>query len=114
MIISAIRWIIVDLIMHFTTTLPEINFSSFNNKDTFAAFQGVVENHYRYYQYYSNTLIAIILSFSLYIAYGPVRPSLVVSLVLLAITIVLLFASRDSLLKYHNRAAAIANKETQQ
>jgi hypothetical protein len=114
MVISAIRWIVVDSILHRTTTLPDINFSSFTNKDTFAVFQGIVENHYRYYQYYSNTLIAFILSFLVYVANGPERPSLVAWLVLLAIIIVLFFASRDSLRKYHIRAAAIANKEAAQ
>lgn len=67
LLISAVRWLVVDWFLSRVTTLPEIDFSKLNNKETFAVFLGIVENHYRYYQYYSNTFVAVIVAFAAYL-----------------------------------------------
>jgi hypothetical protein len=108
LIISAVRWLFVDTFLSWITTLPRIDFSKLKDKDAFAAFQGVVENHYRYYQYYSNTMIAVILAFATYLAYGKEKPSTQLWASVIVLIIVLLMASRDSLKKYHKRASEIA------
>ena len=72
LLISAFRWLFVD---HFLSVCgvwvkglrrPELNMSRLVNKDVLAAFGGAVENHYRYYQYYSNTLVAVTFGFIVY------------------------------------------------
>jgi hypothetical protein len=112
LVISAVRWLFIDLSLHWLKTLPALDFAKLKEKDNFPAFQGIVENHYRYYQYYSNTLIAIVLSFATYVTYGPEQPSLTLWVGVLAIVIVLYFASLDTLSNYHNRAAEIADGGT--
>jgi len=109
LLISAVRWLFIDSSLRWFTALPDLDFGKLKEKDNFYAFQGVVENHYRYYQYYSNTLIAVILSFGTYVSYGPERPSLTLWIGVPVIVIVLYFASRDALSKYHKRAAEIAD-----
>jgi hypothetical protein len=39
--------------------VPFIDFSKLSDKNVYAAFSGVNENHYRYYQYYANSLVAL-------------------------------------------------------
>jgi hypothetical protein len=54
LIVSAIRWMIVDTLMHATGVRQPrtIEYKQLKNQDVLNAFQAVVENHYRYYQYY--------------------------------------------------------------
>jgi hypothetical protein len=71
LIISAVRWAVIDQILRryyflrHRKHLPKIDFSKLSDPNKFAVFQGANENHYRYYQYYSNTLAAIVVGFSL-------------------------------------------------
>jgi len=109
LMISAVRWLIIDHLFYFTgwvKPLP-IDFAKLKEAAAFAAFQGVVENHYRYYQYYSNTLVAVLTAFGCYIKFGPHQPSLFIWSAAIAICIALLLAARDCLNKYHERASAI-------
>src|SRR5579864_5217970 len=107
LIISAVRWLIIDTSLRWVTDLPELNFRKLKEKDNFQAFQGIVENHYRYYQYYSNALIAIILSFGAYVISAPEPTSLMLWIGISVIVVVLYLASRDALSNYRNRAAQI-------
>jgi hypothetical protein len=72
LIISAVRWAVIDQILRgyyflrHRKDLPKIDFSKLSDPSMFGAFQGANENHYRYYQYYSNTLVAIVVGFSIY------------------------------------------------
>jgi hypothetical protein len=110
LIISAVRWLTIDTLLRCVTHLPAIDFSKLKDKDIFVLFQGIVDNHYRYYQYYSNTLVAVALAFAAYVTYAADhRAPLTVWIAVVVITIILLLASRDALRKYHDRAAAIAN-----
>ena len=107
LLVSAVRWLIVDRLLHSVSDLPEIDFEKLKNKDTFTAFEGVVENHYRYYQYYSNTLVAVIISFLTYLIEAKEKPSLWGWAGVVFVIIALLLASNDCLKKYHQRAAKI-------
>jgi hypothetical protein len=111
LIISATRWAVVDHLLGcgfrlFGKPLPKINFSRLRDADKFAAFQGVNENHYRYYQYYSNTLVAFVVGCLTYLARGKEasHATLVIGIVL---ALILLAASADCLVKYHARASEI-------
>jgi len=109
LLISAVRWLIVDRFLKYVTALPEINFAKLKeDAETFAVFQGIIENHYRYYQYYSNTFVAVIIAFVAYLVFGNSRPSVWLWLAVILLGITLLLASRDSLHKYHVRASQIS------
>jgi hypothetical protein len=108
LIISAIRWLIIDWTFHHVIgpSRPVIDFGKLKDKNAFVAFQGVVENHYRYYQYYSNTLVALMAAMAAYLESGGKLTALEWAGVI-SMGIALLFASRDCLQNYYARAAQI-------
>jgi hypothetical protein len=115
LIISAIRWVFVDhglrryYFLSRGKPLSEIDFSKLSSPDKFALFQGLNENHYRYYQYYSNSLVAIVLGSLVYLIRGHANASWSIWLIVVALILILLAASKDCLFKYHERASEIAN-----
>ncbi len=114
LLLSAVRWLIVDHLLFvlwriFRCPRPEIDFAKLMNKEKFAAFNGFVENHYRYYQYYSNSLVALTLGFVVYILPGDKGTTRLEWLGFVAMLVTLLLASNDSFRKYHVRAAAVIN-----
>jgi hypothetical protein len=107
MIVSAVRWLIVDQLINCMTTLPVANFANLKNENVLAAFQGVVAAHYQYYQYYSHTLVAIVAAFIVYLIYGKALPPSLVWVAVIVISTALLLASWDAFKKYRQRAAEI-------
>jgi NhaP-type Na+/H+ or K+/H+ antiporter len=112
LLISAVRWLIIDHIHQWTgIKQPPMQFANLKDKDVFAAFQGVVENHYRYYQYYANTFIAIVFAFLIYVFCSESKPSFLIWAVMILIMLALFCGSRDSLGKYYDRASKILSSE---
>ena len=105
----AVRWAVVDLPIQWALGLSSnsLDFSKLRDKDTYAAFQGVVEAHYRYYQFYSNSLVSILTSFVVHILLGEGLPSRVSCILVLSLCVLLLFAAVDCFRKYNARAKAI-------
>jgi hypothetical protein len=105
LLVSAFRYLIIDNFLRYVTCLryPDFDFTKLKDEDAYRVFQGALENHYRYYQYYSNTLVALIMAFSLYVMSAREWPRPVVWIVVIATALVLLLASRDSLKKYYER-----------
>lgn len=108
LLLSAVRWLVLDHV-HLWTGVhkPTIDYSELKDSDKLAAFNAVVENHYRYYQYYSNTLVGIIIAFLVYLVRGPACPSLSAWLSVVAILVALFLGSRDALGKYQSRAESV-------
>jgi len=108
LLISAVRWLIID---HFLWLIgvrdPGIKFENLKDKDKYAAFHSAVENHYRYYQYYANTLVALLCAFIIHLIVGTQTPPFAVWLAAGAILVALLLGARDSLTKYFKRAHTI-------
>jgi len=88
---------------------PEWNFENLKDKNRLAAFQEVIENHYRYYQYYANTLTAILMAFAAYLVVTPKEkwPSLMIWLLFGFVVLALFFGSRDALKKFYARSSAV-------
>jgi hypothetical protein len=116
LLLSGIRWATVDQFLErefwiFGEPLPEIAFTELDSKDKFAAFLGVVENHYRYYQYYSNSLVAVELGGLFYLwkvgKASAIQWTLVLALILISI---LYAASRDCFRKFRIRGAAVTTR----
>jgi len=117
LLLSAIRWFTVDSLLKFEywvlgQQFPTITISSLRNKDVYAAFSGVNENHYRYYQYYSNSLVALAIGFLTYrfVVYKPVPTWLWWGF--FAIIGILLVAGRNCFRMYYERAAEVTKERT--
>lgn len=113
MIVSVLRWLLLDSIHHHTGLRPPAwNFSTLQRN--LSAFQAVVENHYRYYQFYGNTLVATLIFVTTRnppLLFWPQSPILSV-VTTLAILAVLFAASRDALKKYYDRAGVLLSLNT--
>lgn len=77
-----------------------------------AAFQAIVENHYRYYQFYANTFVALFLLL-LFHATSPEKTEWRGIYVLYGATLViLLLSSRNALTKHCEAVGKLSAKET--
>jgi len=102
MTISAIRWLLVDWLHHKTgIERPYWDFSAL--QANYRAFEAMVENHYRYYQFYSNMLVALMIALigrsSLLFPLSE-RPAIFI-VVLIGLIALFYVASRDALRKYY-------------
>ena len=98
--VSTIRWLIIDFIHHHTgIPQPAWDFSKLGQ--TVAAYDVLKEIHYRYFQFYSNGLVALTIAFVLrWVAIGLQWAEL--GGVFLVCSLFFL-ASRDTLRKYYSR-----------
>lgn len=111
LLISSFRWLIVDhILLLFGIKDPGIKFENLKDKDRCAGFVGVVQNHYRYYQYYSNTFIAAPIAVLPAIASGQISPSPLGWFFMALFEIALFLASIDTLKKYYARGYDVLNK----
>lgn len=62
---STLRWLIIDA-FHHRTGIPRFNWNFAALHERLAAFELLVEAHYRYYQFYGNSMIAAAFSFGAY------------------------------------------------
>lgn len=104
---STIRWLLLDSLHHRTGIRPP-NWKFAVLQENLTAFEGAVENHYRYHQFYGNTLIAIVLAMTANPQFAADSSTPLVARSIGAVIVVLFyFASRDSLRKYYVRTNAI-------
>lgn len=102
MTVGAIRWLLVDWLHHNTgIERPEWDFSAL--QANYRAFAYMVESHYRYYQFYGNMLVALVIAVigqsSLLFPLSEKPPILIV--VLIGLLALFYVASRDALRKYY-------------
>ena len=57
LIVSAIRWALIDT-LHHATGVRRPNWDFANLDERLQGFLAIVENHYRYYQFFGNTFVA--------------------------------------------------------
>jgi hypothetical protein len=102
MILSCFRWILIDHAHHLAgVRAPQWDVDRLEAR--LSAFTTLVEYHYRYYQFYANTLIAIVATYLIYRALS-VEPLGVASDIGVVVVCAALFAgSRDALSKYYAR-----------
>jgi hypothetical protein len=107
MILSCFRWLIVDQIHRLTGLVPPV-WDDRQLEDRLTAFNYLVESHYRYYQFVSNTLVAVVWAYGINrwlgtsAVFGPLTDCAV-----LVLCIVLFAASRDALSKYYSRTSRL-------
>ncbi len=103
---STIRWAVIDRVHHATgIEKPEWNDAVLQEK--LNAFEALVENHYRYYQFYANMVVAIVVLLAARFVVSAECISKFDSLDggLLLIGLVYWAGSRDALRHYYTRAA---------
>jgi hypothetical protein len=101
---STFRWLVVDAIHHSTgIEPPRLDFSRLDKR--VEAFDLLIEIHYRYYQFYSNTLVA---SFFSYLAWRAAHWNSVAwgwyEFAAICVWALFFYASRDTLAKYYSRS----------
>jgi len=107
MIIGCVRWLVIDHIHHWTGLVqPAWDLSGL--QDHLDAFNFVVEGTYRYYQFYANTVVAVLWAYlvnrlcekSSFLGPGTDFGVLILCAILFA-------GSRDALAKYYTRSVAL-------
>lgn len=111
MTLSAVRWLTLDSFHHRTgIKRPRLDFSVLDENR--AAFDALALNHFRYYEFFSHTALALIVAMCSYrplsdlLAFSPV----VMLLGVLVLEVVLFVASRDSLRKYYDRTSSLLGR----
>jgi len=113
LLLSAIRWAIVDRLYH-RTGIPEPRWNFAAISDRLPAFEGIVTNHYRFYQAYSNALVALLIVYI--VSLGTRRGEEIALLswddvLFVVVASILILASRDCLRKYYARANDLMSSE---
>lgn len=106
--LSAIRWAVIDSLHHHTGIIrPDWNAAALSQN--LEAFAYIVENHYRYYQFYANALVAILLAYPAARLHGASLLGLgyVGDIGTILLCVVLLAGSRDALRNYYARVTHI-------
>ena len=106
LICSTVRWLLIDALHHRTgITRPNWNYNRL--QENLGAYTLLEENHYRYYQFYGNTLIAWISGYLLWkTSVLPLKP-IYEDVGLVLISVILFLGSRDTLRKYYGRVRAL-------
>jgi len=107
--VSAVRWALVDHLHHATGIVPPAwKFAHLEKK--LQGYLTLIENHYRYYQFYANMFIAAAFAFSAkLLADGPGPHPVAVTCGFLVLEMVLFAGSRDTLHKYYSRTQQLLN-----
>jgi hypothetical protein len=107
MTISCFRWLLIDHFHHWTGVVPPIWDDSLLAR-RLTAFTYLVENHYRYYQFVANTLVALLWTYSIarWLNLSPLL-SIWTDVGVLGLCAALFAASRDALTKYYTRTARL-------
>lgn len=105
---STVRWLTLDTLHHATGIRPP-RWSFQYLQANADAFLSVVQNHYRYYQFYGNTLIVIVLGALVGRGPGVLAGLTPFSALPIDLALIALFAiaSRDALSKYYQRSGEL-------
>ena len=106
MTVSALRWAVVDW-LHAATGLARPAWNDTRLNEQLPAFEALVENHYRYYQFYANMLVALALAYPTWRLSSHASAFCWADLGFLFLEGVFLAASRDALRNYYRRSAIL-------
>jgi hypothetical protein len=106
LIVSSVRWLIVDAIHHRTgLTAPRIDFARLQDRQD--AFLTAVEHNYRYYQFYSNLFVSLVFALFGSLAHAGGLWSAKTYAAVVALSALLFVASRDCLRRYYARLGQV-------
>ena len=110
MIVTAFRWVLIDL-LHAVTGLrpPKLDFSRLSGKVD--AFSLLIEIHFRHYQFYSNMIVATAIAYACYrIQIGRFWSVGLPDLAFAVLETIFFITSRDTLRKYYLRTQQLLSK----
>lgn len=111
MVVSAIRWAVVDTFHRITgLPMPRLDFSKLGRN--VEAFSLLIEIHYKHFQFYSNELIALAVAYGCYRIKHGFWPLGWLDVGFLAIEAMLLLTSRDTIAKYYSRSQQLLGSRT--
>lgn len=101
MVASLVRWALLDTLHHHTGVVrPVLNESKLADK--LSAFNYLVEHHYRYYQFYGNSMVAALFAYALWKTVDRSHPAFGwVEAGLFVLVSLFIAGSRDALRKYY-------------
>src|SRR5439155_583211 len=108
LVVSALRWLVIDSFLHWTgLRAPVADFSLLHER--MGAFLLAVEHNYRYYQFYANLLVSLVIICVTSLRLGHHWTCGEYAL-LGAVELLLLVTARDSLRRYYTRLAQILRR----
>lgn len=108
MVLNVFRWLFIDA-LHHATGLNKPQWDDSTLAERLSAFERLVEDHFRYYQFYGNSALALVLAFACWRASptGQFIAAGFAELALITLEIALLAASRDALQRYYTRTSIL-------
>lgn len=97
---NAVRWATVDQVHHLTG-LPHPAWDDSRLQDNLEAFDYLVENHFRYYQFYAASIVSMLLAYGAWRLSGHKDPTGGAEFAVSVLAGVFLACSRDALRKYY-------------
>jgi hypothetical protein len=102
LIVSTIRWLVIDTLLHWTG-IPRLQWDFTRLQAHIGAYSILNENHYRYYQWYSGMVVAIVAVIAFRrLSLGPLE-DLWTDAGLAVLAVLLLVGARDTFSKYYLR-----------
>lgn len=112
MVVSCFRWFLVDQIL-VLTGLERPRFNARALEQNPSAFNYLIENHYRYFQFYANSLVAVIWTYFIYRSQSTSSHlTLGTDAGVMFLCAVLFAGSRDALGKFRMRSRLLAGQVT--
>jgi hypothetical protein len=107
MTVSAIRWALIDTV-HGLTGLRRPAWSDASLQNKLAALESLIEHHYRYYQFHSNMVIALLVVYAAHLEAGKLslHPGRIEATGL-AICSIFWMTGRDNLKKYYRSVTTL-------
>ncbi len=108
MILNAVRWLIIDPLWH-VLHIPKPDWDDALLETRLPAFERLVEDHFRYHQFYANSAIGLIVAFIAWrLSEGGAETSIGLPEACLAsLEMTLLLSSRDALGRYYRRTSRL-------
>ena len=104
--VSTIRWATIDRLHDWTgLQLPQWDFSKMQQNQS--AYELLERNHYHYYQFHANMLVAVLLALGSMRLGAVIQPPTWLELGLLTLAVILSVGSRDTLKKYYTRVSML-------
>src|SRR4051794_17410091 len=107
LILTCFRWLLLDHV-HAWTGVRRPVWDDRQLHDVLGGFDYLVQNHFRYYEFFGNALVAGVFTYALNRAFGTLPfLGLGTDLAMILIALVLFAASRDALAKYYSRTSRL-------
>jgi len=111
MILNAVRWLVIDPLWHILH-IPRPDWDDALLETRLTAFDRLVEDHFRYHQFYANSAIGLVVAFTAWRLSegGAGTPFGLPEACLASLEITLLLSSRDALGRYYHRTGRLLTR----